>query len=105
VPELRVEGREYEIDEDGFLQEPEIWTEEVAKDFALSEGIGELAEDHWKVIHYIRNYYQSYGVAPMVRKLCRDTAFDLAEIYRLFPTGPAKGACKLAGLPKPTGCV
>jgi len=105
VPELRVEERTYEIDEDGFLQEPELWNEEVAKDFGQTEGISELTEEHWKVINYIRNYYQSYGIAPMVRKLCRDTSFDLDKIYQLFRSGPAKGACKVAGLPKPTGCV
>jgi len=41
----------------------------------------------------------------MVRKMCKETGFKLNEIYTLFPSGPAKGACKLAGLPKPTGCV
>jgi tRNA 2-thiouridine synthesizing protein E len=41
----------------------------------------------------------------MIRKLCKETGFTLQQIYELFPSGPAKGACKLAGLPKPTGCV
>ena len=98
-------GRSYNVDEDGFLQEPEIWNDDVAKDFASSEGIADLNPDHWKVIHYLRNYYVEFGIAPMVRKLCKETGFKLKEIYDLFPSGPAKGACKLAGLPKPTGCV
>jgi tRNA 2-thiouridine synthesizing protein E len=50
-------------------------------------------------------YYKEFGTAPMIRKVTKETGFDLKTIYKLFPTGPAKGACKLAGLPKPTGCV
>ncbi len=98
-------GTIYSVDEDGFLENPEIWNETVAKDFALSEDITELTPDHWKVINYLRHYYLEFGIAPMVRKVCKETGFKLNEIYVLFPSGPAKGACKLAGLPKPTGCV
>jgi len=105
MPVITLRGREFEVDEDGFLQDPTIWDEEVARCFADTEGIEELTEDHWKVIRYLHNYYQQYGIAPMIRKLCKDTGFDLKYIYKLFPSGPAKGACKLAGLPKPTGCV
>jgi dissimilatory sulfite reductase related protein len=105
VPIFEVEGRKYNVDEDGFLEEPGIWNEAVAKDFCVSEGVGELTENHWKVINYLRNYYLQFGIAPMIRKLCKETGFKLNEIYEMFPSGPAKGACKLAGLPKPTGCV
>ena len=105
MPKFVAEGRSYEVDEDGFLQEPERWNEEVAKDFAATEAVTELTEGHWKVIHYIRGYYVEFGIAPMIRKLCKETGYKLKEIYELFPSGPAKGACKLAGLPKPTGCV
>lgn len=100
-----VEGRKYEVDEDGFLQEPKRWCPEVAQDFAHCEHIDQLTDKHWKLINYIREYYLQYGIAPMVRRMCKDSGFKLAEIYELFPSGPAKGACKLAGLPKPTGCV
>ena len=105
MPTFEVNGNAYEVDEDGFLQEPERWSEDAAKDFANSESIAELTDGHWKVIRYIRNYYLQFGIAPMVRKVCKETGYKLAEIYQLFPSGPAKGACKLAGLPKPTGCV
>ena len=105
VPEFQVDGRTYIVDEEGFLQDPELWNEDVARDFAQSESINELSEEHWKVIHYLHNYYEQYGIAPMVRKLTRDTGFNLDKIYQLFPSGPAKGACKVAGLPKPAGCV
>ena len=105
MPTFEVEGKKYDVDEDGFLQEPDLWTEDVATDFAKSESIDALTDGHWKVINYIRNYYLQFGIAPMVRKVCKETGYKLSEIYQLFPSGPAKGACKLAGLPKPTGCV
>jgi TusE/DsrC/DsvC family sulfur relay protein len=105
VPDLELNGRKYIVDEDGFLEDPSIWNEEVAKDFASIEGVEQLTEEHWKMINYLRNYYLQFGIAPMIRKLCKETGFKLNEIYQLFPSGPAKGACKLAGLPKPTGCV
>ena len=105
MPTYEVEGRVYDVDEDGFLQEPDKWNEVVAQDFARTEHIDQLTDAHWKVINYIRGYYKEYGIAPMVRKVCKESGFKLAEIYELFPSGPAKGAGKLAGLPKPTGCV
>ena len=105
MPTYESQGKVYEVDEDGFLQDPGLWNDDVAKDFMSTEGIAELTADHWKVIHYIRDYYLQFGIAPMVRKVCKQTGFSLKEIYNLFPSGPAKGACKLAGLPKPTGCV
>ena len=105
MPTFEVNGKSYAVDEDGFLEDPGIWNEGVAKDFAISEGVSELTEDHWKVINYLRSYYLEFGIAPMIRKLCKETGFKLNQIYELFPSGPAKGACKLAGLPKPTGCV
>ncbi len=94
-----------EVDEDGFMTQPEAWNEDVAKALASTEGVDELGEDHWKVVNYLRDYFQQFGVAPMIRKLCKQTGYDLKQIYELFPSGPAKGACKVAGLPKPTGCV
>lgn len=93
------------VDEDGFMQEPDKWSEVVAAALATGEGVERLTDDHWKVVNYLRNYYVQFGVAPMIRKLCKETGFDLKRIYALFPSGPAKGACKVAGLPKPTGCV
>ncbi|MGA2263117.1 MAG: TusE/DsrC/DsvC family sulfur relay protein [Acidobacteriota bacterium] len=105
MPIFEVSGKCYAVDEDGFLEDPKVWDQAVALDFASTEGVAQLTESHWKVIHYIRNYYLEFGIAPMIRKLCKETGFKLNEIYNLFPSGPAKGACKLAGLPKPTGCV
>jgi tRNA 2-thiouridine synthesizing protein E len=93
------------VDEDGFIEEPEQWNEQVALALASTEGVAELTQNHWKVVTYLRDYYKQFGIAPMIRKLCKETGFSLKEIYDLYPSGPAKGACKVAGLPKPTGCV
>ena len=94
-----------DVDEDGFMQEPDKWNEEVAKALATTEGVDDMTEDHWKLVNYLRDYYLKYGIAPMIRKLCKETGFSLKKVYELFPSGPAKGACKVAGLSKPTGCV
>jgi dissimilatory sulfite reductase related protein len=102
---INIEGIEFEVDGDGFLVQPELWNEDVAKLFAKADGTGDLNEKHWAIINYIREYWQENNMAPMIRKMCQSTNLRLAEIYQLFPMGPAKGACKIAGLPKPDGCV
>lgn len=105
MPTVTLAGKQFEVDEDGFIQDTTQWDDAIAKALADSEGIKELTEEHWKVIRFLRSYYLQFGVAPMIRKLTKETGLQLKHIYELFPTGPAKGACKLAGLPKPTGCV
>ncbi|MHC4077538.1 MAG: TusE/DsrC/DsvC family sulfur relay protein [Planctomycetota bacterium] len=105
MPDFKVGDMTLEIDEDGFIQQPEVWNKDVAAALATTEGVDSLSDDHWKVVEYLRDYYLEFGVAPMIRKLCKSTGFKLNQIYELFPSGPAKGACKVAGLPKPTGCV
>ena len=105
MPTITLAGKQFDVDEDGFIQDPSQWDDTIARALAEQEGIKELTEEHWKIIRYLREYYLQFGIAPMIRKLCKETGFQLKYIYQLFPTGPAKGACKLAGLPKPTGCV
>jgi len=106
MPAIEVNGKKIELNEEGFLAHPEEWTDEVAKILAKAEeGLEDLSDEHWAVIRYIREYFLEKNLAPMVRTLCKTTGFPLMHIYELFPSGPAKGACKLAGLPKPDGCV
>lgn len=104
MPELKVGDRTLLLDEDGFLDNADDWNEEVAQVLAATEEV-ELTPEHWEIINYLRKYYAEFNVAPMVRKLLKDTGKSQSEIYILFPSGPGKGACKIAGLPKPTGCV
>jgi dissimilatory sulfite reductase related protein len=105
MPMFDVGDSQIEVDEDGFIQEPDKWNEEVALALSKTEDVDEMTDEHWKLVNYLRDYYLKFGVAPMIRKLCKETGLPLKKIYELFPGGPAKGACKVAGLPKPTGCV
>lgn len=105
MPEMDLDGTIVEVDEDGFIQDPDLWSEALAAAIGKIEDVEELTDEHWIVVNYLRGYYQQFGIAPMIRKLCKETGFNLKYIYELFPSGPAKGACKIAGLPKPTGCV
>ncbi len=92
--------------EEGFLTDPTVWNEALALELArCEEDLEVLTEDHWTVLRFIRNHYLETQSAPMVRAMCKSTGVPLKRIYELFPSGPAKGACKLAGLPKPDGCV
>jgi tRNA 2-thiouridine synthesizing protein E len=106
MPEIVVGEKTIELNEEGFMVRPEEWNQDIAVVLAHEEeGLESLSEDHWKVIQYIRDYYLEKNLAPMVRKVCKNSGFSLKYIFELFPSGPAKGACKLAGLPKPDGCV
>ena len=106
MPTLDFDGRPLEVNEEGFLAETEEWTEDVARFLARHhEGVMELNKDHWTVIHFVRGFYLEHGLAPLIRVMCKKTRFKLKEIYGLFPSGPAQGACKVAGLPTPDGCI
>lgn len=105
MPEIELGGRRFLVDQEGFLQQPEIWDDEVARLFATTEGIAEMNEQQWAIVRYIREYWVEHKTAPMIRKLCQATDVNLRTVFKLFPSGPAKGACKVAGLPKPEGCV
>jgi TusE/DsrC/DsvC family sulfur relay protein len=103
---VEINGKKLELNEEGFLIDPQQWDTAVAEYLANSqEGLPNLTEEHWAVINFIRGHFEQNQLAPMVRSICKTTGLPLKRIYELFPSGPAKGACKLAGLPKPDGCV
>ncbi len=108
---IEVNGKVLETDEEGYLQNLSDWSPEVAEYMAKQDGL-ELTENHWEVINFLREYYEEYQIAPAVRVLTKAIGKKLGPdkgnskyLYELFPYGPAKQACKYAGLPKPTGCV
>lgn len=105
MAQMEIDGNVFEVDGDGFLTDPSIWNDEVATLFARYDGIGQMNEQHWAVVRIIRKNFEEKGMAPMVRVICKETGLKLKEIYELFPLGPARGACRVAGLPKPDGCV
>jgi dissimilatory sulfite reductase related protein len=101
----------FEADEEGYLTDLGSWNEDLAGLIAKDEEI-EMSSDHWEVVNFLREYYEEYQVAPAVRVLTKAVKKKLGPekgnsgyLYELFPYGPAKQACKIAGLPKPTGCV
>ncbi len=99
-------GKKVSLDEDGFLQNPEIWNDDVALWMAKNlEDIPAMTDDHWKLVKYLRNYWETYGVCPPIKIVTKQSGMTLEHIYELFANGPAHGACKVAGAPKPTGCV
>ena len=108
---LEVNGKSFETDEEGYLANLSDWQPELADAMAVADG-AELGENHWEVINFLRSYYEEYQIAPAVRVLTKAIGKKLGKdkgnskyLYELFPYGPAKQACKYAGLPKPTGCV
>ncbi len=105
MPTIEHNGSSFECDEDGFLLNGKEMNDDWVDYVKGVEGIGDLTDEHHKVISALREYYEKNGIAPMVRILSKTTGFPLKRIYELFPSGPGKGACKMAGLPKPTGCV
>ncbi len=106
MPTLDYDGTPLEVIDQGFLANPEEGNEDIALFLAKDqEGVAGLDRDHWKVITFIREFYLEHDRAPMIRILCKRTGQKLKRIYELFPSGPAKGACKVAGLPRPDGCV
>jgi len=112
---INVAGKEIEVDEEGYLVNLNDWTEEVANVLAESEkenGMGDLEEGHWEIINFLRGYYEEFQIAPAVRVLTKAVGKQFGKekgnskyLYSLFPQGPGKQACKIAGLPKPTGCI
>jgi dissimilatory sulfite reductase related protein len=98
-------NKRFAVDEEGFLEKYSDWCPEWVEYVRCSQKIAALTDEHWKLIHVLRSYYEENGAPPMVRILSKATGFKMKHIFDLFPVGPGKGACKMAGLPKPKGCV
>lgn len=96
-----------QFDCEGFLADQEFWSKDIAESLAKLHDIGEhrLLDDHWKIINFVRDYYDKYGTGPAMVRVVKHTGLSLDDICRLFPCGLVKGAYRLAGLPKPSGCA
>ncbi len=108
---LDVEGKSYDVDEEGYLTDWSVWEENVAGAMAKEDGL-DLSDEHWDVIRFLRTYFEKYQIAPMIKILTKELKKKYGKekgstkyLYELYPAGPAKQACRYAGLPKPTGCV
>ncbi len=98
-------GKAVEVDEEGFLSNPDDWTEEMASEIATEIGIGELTDVHWKVINFMRADFKDKGQIPTIRRIKNAGGVSTKDVYSAFPDGPAKKAAMISGLGKPQGCV
>jgi tRNA 2-thiouridine synthesizing protein E len=105
MPTQTIAGITVDRNDDGFFTNPDQWTEAMAPELAKAEGIDELTENHWRVIKFMRTEYFEKGTGPTVRMLGKTSGVSVKELYQLFPKGPAKIAAKVAGIPKPRGCI
>ena len=102
--EAQSKPAEPEFDEDGFLKKMSGWTRSMAEELAEKNNIGPLTDEHWKVIEFVKNYYETHGTGPPVVKIGKTTGMNANTICDLFPCGVVRGAYRLAGLPRPAGC-
>jgi dissimilatory sulfite reductase related protein len=99
-----IAGAALDVDAEGYLQKPEQWTRDVGEEIARGLGIA-MTPRHWMVCDFMRERYLASGTAPSMRTLGKESGVPIKELYVLFPKGPAKLASKIAGIPKPHGCI
>ena len=100
-----IEGLTVDLNDEGFFTDPSQWREAMVPDLARLNGVGELTDRHWLVVRFMRAQFEAKGEGPSVRALSKESGVPIKELYELFPKGPAKLAAKLAGVPKPRGCI
>ena len=105
MPTKAVAGPAVDTNDEGFFTNPDQWTEAMAPELAAAEGIDPLTDQHWTVIRFMRKEYAEKGTGPTVRVLGKTSGVTVKELYQLFPKGPAKIAARIAGIPKPRGCI
>src|ERR1017187_1689291 len=102
---MTIANIDVEFNDEGFFVDPDQWTEDMVPDLARREGIESVTDTHWQVIRFMRSEFLAKGTGPTVRVLGKTSGVTIKELYQLFPKGPAKIAAKIAGIPKPRGCI
>lgn len=105
MPTETIAGQQIDVDDEGFLRDPDQWTREVGEEIAREHGIPEMTDRHWQVVDFMRTTYLETGSAPSIRALGKTSGVPIKELYALFPKGPAKLAARIGGIPKPRGCI
>jgi dissimilatory sulfite reductase related protein len=100
-----IAGTDVELNNEGFFVDPNQWTREIAVAMAAADDIATLTDQHWQVIDFMRKEHFEKGTGPTVRVLGKTSGVSVKDLYRLFPKGPAKMAARIAGIPKPKGCI
>ncbi len=98
-------GVPVEVNDEGFFVDPNQWTRDIAIELAKADGLDELTDQHWTVLEFMRKEYFEKGTGPTVRVLGKTSGVSVKDLYLLFPKGPAKMAARIAGIPKPKGCI
>ena len=111
MTEIDFDGHRIELDERGYLRHGADWTVALAAHLAAQDGIT-LTNEHWDILNQLRGHCQAFRIAPPMRLLVKEVGRQFGPdkassryLYRLFPEGPAKQACRYAGLPKPMSCI
>ena len=102
---MLIAERPVDVDDEGFLTNPQQWNDEIAEAIARDAGIAELTPRRWQVVRFMRERYLTTGTAPTIRALGKESGVPVKELYELFPKGPAKLAARIGGIPKPKGCI
>ncbi len=105
MTKVKTVREEAALDDDGFLKEVTEWNRAMAQTLADRNDIGPLTDEHWEIIEYVKDYYATYGTGPAVIKIAKSTGMSSRDICSLFPCGVVRGAYRLAGLPRPPGCI
>ena len=106
MPTKELAGTAVEVNDEGFFVDANQWTTDMAPEIADDVGVPTpLTDRHWVVIDLMRSEYFEKGTGPTVRKLGKSSGVSVKELYQLFPKGPAKLAARVAGIPKPRGCI
>ncbi len=94
--EIEWQGQKIAVDKEGFLLNQYQWSADLAEEMARREGL-ELSAEHWELMHYLREYYEDYDIAPpmriMVKVMAKAFGSEQANsrfLHQLFPAGPAK---------------
>ena len=100
-----IAGKTVQVNDEGFMLNPNEWTSDIAVEIAREEGIPELSAMHFKVIDFCRQDGLTTGKAPTLRRITTQAGVTTKDMFALFPKGPAKKVARIAGLGKPEGCV
>jgi tRNA 2-thiouridine synthesizing protein E len=104
MPTTTIAGHQVEVNDEGFLNNPDDWDEQLGAEFARLIGV-DMTDEHWKLVTFLREDYQAQGETPTLRRVSTQTGMPVKQLFTLFPGKPAKKMSYVAGVPKPKGCV
>ena len=99
---------QYARDVEGYMVNPDDWNEALARELAAEEGLT-LGDAYWPILCFMRDYWQEHKIAPDVRHVIQyladatgvDKKAAKQQLFKLFPYGYVKQACKIAGMQRP----